>query len=176
MKWKNNQKKLILKQNNKFIILDIDGVLATSTQYYLKPTSKSWLKKFNVYPFDKKCVYVFNEILRETNAEIILSSDWRFHFNLEQLDEIFKLNNVIKSPINCTLDLSYYFENKNQISKIRQFEIKEYLKKNNIKSYVVIDDLDLSESFDKEFIRCAKENEGIKQSGIKEKIIKVLNK
>lgn len=40
--------------------------------------------------FDKKAVKILNQILEETNAEIIVSSDWRFHATLEELGDYYE--------------------------------------------------------------------------------------
>ncbi len=56
---------------NNIILLDIDGVLATEESAH-QPNHELF-----AYPFDKECVIVFNEVLKETDAEIVLSSDWR---------------------------------------------------------------------------------------------------
>ncbi len=139
-----------------FIFLDIDGVLATDECSY-KPNHELY-----AYPFHKDCVNIFNEILLETNAEIILTSDWRLMFqDLETLDLLFKHNGIIKSPIGVTGDLSS-----------RAKEIEAYIEVNEVSSFVIIDDMDLK-IFPDRFVRCNME-EGIKQVGIKEKIKAVL--
>ena len=161
--------------NKKTIFLDIDGVLATHTEF-MRSTRK-FRDKFELakelslpYPFNKKCVEVFNEILDETNAEIVLSSDWRIHWNLEELDKIFKFNDVKKSPIDITgkkyVSITNYAHN-------RVLEINEYKEKNDVGTFVVIDDMDLDLYFIDNFIK-TKNNEGIKQLGIKNKILKIL--
>ncbi len=125
----------------KTIFLDIDGVLATVKQYSLYTQSKSWLRKYNVYPFDKKCVKVFNDILEKTDAEIVISSDWRTEFTLEELQDIFTINGVIKTPVDVTPlhPTSMSWQEKN-----RAGEILKYAKENDITNWIAIDDLDLS--------------------------------
>jgi hypothetical protein len=141
----------------RFVFLDIDGVLATEECSY-KPNHELY-----AYPFDNECVNIFNEILSKTDAEIILTSDWRLMFqDLETLDLLFKHNGIIKSPISVTSDLSS-----------RAKEIETYINTNQINSFVIIDDMDLK-IFPDRFVRC-NINEGIKQDGIKEKITVVLN-
>jgi hypothetical protein len=112
----------------KVIFLDIDGVLATNKEFATNRTKFRekylWAKELRVpYGWNKGCVEVFNEILDATNSEIVISSDWRFHWDLDELDKIFKVNGVKKSPI---------------------------------------------------FGR-TKDSEGLKQTGLKDKIIKLLN-
>jgi hypothetical protein len=41
--------------------------------------------------FDTKSVKILNEILEETGAEIVVSSDWKLHATLEELGEYYEL-------------------------------------------------------------------------------------
>jgi hypothetical protein len=160
-------------KNKPIIFLDIDGVLATVKQYGLTHNSKSWIQDYNVYPFDKKCVETFNEILEKTNAEIVLSSDWRIHFKLEELTDIFTINGVIRTPVDITpfhpTSMSFYQKN-------RAGEILKYVEDNNVSKWIAIDDMNLHKWLYPNFFMCKSEWEGIKQSGLKQKIIKYLNK
>ncbi len=138
------------------IILDIDGVIATE-ECSQKPNHELF-----AYPFDKDCVAIFNEILLKTNAEIVLSSDWRLMYNNDiiLLDELFKHNGVIKSPRDVTPNFG----------RNREKEIASYLEKNidKINKFVILDDADLK-IFPNNFVRC-NIIEGIKGLGIKEKV------
>jgi len=109
-----------------FIFLDIDGVLATNQAPKI---SKSLWYNERAYPFNKHCVNILNQILEKTNAELILSSDWRRVFDLNELDKIFKFNKVVKSPIAIT---SVLFNRDN--------EIREYVMVNKLSKFVIIDD------------------------------------
>ena len=149
----------------KLIFLDIDGVLATE-ECSQKPHHKIF-----AYPFDAECVSVLNDILRETNAEIILSSDWRLMYNndLTILDELFKHNGVIKSPIDVTPSLR-----KGQYQ--RQAEIQNYINSNTekIKSFVILDDA-LITIFPENFVKCNL-TEGVKEKGLQERVVEILSK
>lgn len=166
----------------KIIFLDIDGVLATVHEFLM---DQKKFKKNNFvaehvnfpYPFNHGCVKVFNEILLLTNAEIVLSSDWRRYWTLEQLDLIFRFNGVIKSPKDVTVidpvSMSW-------LEKNRSNEIGKYLLNNrDIENWVAIDDLNM-----KEFMKLTNDDdkmfvtegiEGIKKTGLKEKIVSKLN-
>ena len=67
-------------------------------------------------------------------------------------------------------------------SKKRILEIEKYLELNSeIETWVAIDDLNMSPEYNQghgldNFVLTARSNEGIKQSGIKEKVIGFLNK
>ena len=122
----------------KTLFLDIDGVLATNKEYN-KNRHKFWNKfpefrELNVpYPYNPDCVRILNEILEETDADIVLSSDWKLHWNLEDMDKIFKLNSITKSPIAATGDHPIAF---NHLEKNRYNEIKVYIQNNDIENYV----------------------------------------
>ena len=134
-------------------------------------------KELNIsYPFDPKCVKVFNEILDETGADIVLSSDWKELFNLKDLDTIFKFNGVNKSPIDVTISELASFGNQ---TMNRAFQIGEYVMRKSITNYVVIDDLNVGKYMvitneENKFV-LTNDFEGIKQLGIKNKIINILN-
>jgi hypothetical protein len=166
----------------KTIFLDIDGVLATNKQYMMN-RKKFWdkndiAKDLKIpYPFDPKCVKIFNEILDSTGADIVLSSDWKLHFSLGDLDKIFKFNGVNKSPIDTTVNEDASMSNQ---TMNRAYQIGDYISKNDITNYVVIDDLNvgkyMSITNEEDKFVLTQNFEGIKQLGIKEKILNILNK
>lgn len=139
-------------KKKKIIFLDIDGVISTlyesmeiDNKIYWK--DNEWARKLNVhYPFNENCVTLLNEIIKETDAEIILSSDWRRHKTLEQLDIIFKNNGVIKSPIDITPNYRDHYSN---FEYARSIEIVHYIAENtiDINDIVVLDDLNLEMLF-----------------------------
>lgn len=164
----------------RIIFLDIDGVLATDNDY-----GRRMDNKWGAYMFDEKCVKVLNEILEVTGAEIILSSDWKTHYSLNEIREFFEFNGIYKGPIGYTkVSKTYTGDN---LEGGRSDEINDWIKQHNTKddlTYVVVDDLDLSIKYGnisgnyirgfENFVHCKRTREGIKQTGIKEKIIKKL--
>lgn len=160
----------------KTMFLDIDGVIAVGW-------TKTLLTKWGeIYRFDKKAVQTLNEILLETGAEIVLSSDWKRHYTLQQMREIFEWNGVIKLPIAFTINSPLYKEATTHelLAGARGLEIREYVERHALTNWVAIDDLRIhdtehSDFFDGHFIHCARSNEGAKQTNLKEKIIKILN-
>lgn len=160
----------------KCLILDIDGVIAVG---YTKLKVYDWSWGKTLYPFDKKAVAVLNDIILQTGAELVLSSDWRLNFTIDEIEFIFKWNGVIKTPIAFTMPSQYYGDG--FLEGGRAFEIKQYIEVHKPKVWLAIDDLDLmntghADFFKDNFIHCKRPNtEGIKQSGLKDKIIKKLN-
>jgi hypothetical protein len=191
----------------KVIFLDNDGVICLTNNWGGR--TKKWNKYIKLNPgqnslalapvevrfddFDKKAITILNQILEETGAEIIVSSDWKKHATLDELGDYYIEQGIIKRPIACTKkvdecllanDFKFHFDGKYE--QERCFEIKQYLADNtNITQWVAVDDLDLSKNsfipnnnewgLDN-FVRCIRMNEGIKQVNIKEKIISFLNK
>lgn len=162
---------------NQYIILDIDGVLATSYQF--NSNRKKWHPTFDCYRFDDKCVKVFNSILDNVSGvTIILSSDWKYHYSIEQMNDIFKWN-AVNAIVSDTTGSSWgvMFTSMKQLEECRAYEINKYVAEHNITNWIAIDDLDLSPWIGVEhFVRTPRVNEGIKQSGIKDKILNILNK
>ena len=171
--------------NNKItLFLDYDGVLATVNQFNLTPQSKSWLFGTyfggdGIYPFDKKCVKVLNEILSQFDCDIVVSSDWRLYNTIEQLQKIFEDNGVKGKIVGVTPN---YPTSMSWLEKNRAGEIMKYAKDNDIDKWLAIDDLCLFNHFgtqefaEDHFSMCNSEFEGIKQSGLIDKIINKLNK
>ena len=157
-----------------FIFLDIDGVLATTHQYYTN--RKKWHEMYDCYRFDEKCVKVFNEIIEKTDPVIILSSDWGKKYSVEVMNKIFKWNRVNTVVTDITPNLwGVKFKSTAQLEDCRADEILKYTHEHDIEHWVAIDDLDLSPWISEEhFVRTPRSNEGIKQSGVKNKILKLI--
>lgn len=137
--------------------------------------------------FDTKSIETLNQILDESEAEIVVSSDWRVHATLDELGEYYISQGIIKKPIGHTptslpKDLPYFFDayDKTELEQTRSYEILEWLKEHpEVTHWVAIDDLDMSiregEWGLTNFVHTPKKREGIKQTGIKDKILKFLS-
>lgn len=150
--------------------------------------------------FDKGAIKVLNEIIDKTGAEIVVSSDWQAFATIDELGDYYTLHGINKRPIDTThieegLDLSlfpsdYEWTRQFAIEQTRCLFIKRWIDSHpSITHWCAVDDLDLGEYFKprgwtpghsrewglKNFIHTPREREGIKQSGIKDKIIKMLN-
>jgi hypothetical protein len=198
----------------KVIFLDNDGVICLSSNWGSRhKKQKEWGKRklsmsissipveYRFDNFDRKAVKVLNEILEKTGAEIVVSSDWRLHANLEELGEYYTAQGIIKKPIGVTEIFHYknWLEEKriptdfdwyrtHDREQERHFEIKDWLNSNpQITHWVAIDDLHMGIHVEassygphdrdwglENFVWTPRNWEGIKQSGIKEKILKHL--
>jgi hypothetical protein len=200
----------------KIIFLDNDGVICLANNWgsRLKKQKKWGGKKLSMSNreipleyrfdnFDQKAVKVLNEILEETDAEIVISSDWRLQATLEELGDYYESQGIIKRPIGVT-DI-FHFTNWRDEGFVpdhedfdwsrteykeqeRHFEIMRYLGNYpSITHWVAIDDLHMgihvenswAGPFDRDwglenFVWTPQDLEGIKQSGKKEKILKYL--
>ena len=159
--------------SNPHIFLDIDDVLTTQFQYNQKPAK--WDKEYNRYHFDAKCVKVFNAIIEKTNPIIILSSDWKLHYTVEQMNRIFEINGVKAIITHYTpSSWGHEFTSMQQLEECRAYEINKYAKEHELTKWVAVDDLNLFPWIPDNFVRCTHSTEGIKQSGVKDKILKIL--
>lgn len=172
----------------KAIFLDNDGVMCLAQQW---GTRNKKIKKWRLQnpgsagyvndkgipawirmdSFDPKAVKALNAILEETGAEIVVSSDWKLHCTLAELQELFLKYGVSKAPISATPN--HVLKSLDELESTRVAEIKEWLSENpQVEKWVAVDDLDLSDL--ECFVRAKKQMQGIKESGIKEKILKLL--
>jgi hypothetical protein len=159
--------------DKKYILLDIDGVIATTAQYNSK--KKNWHPMYDCYRFDEKCVKIFNDIIEKTNPIIILSSDWKDHYTIAVMNEIFKWNGVNAEVSGITSSSwGVQFTSLQQLEECRSYEINKYATENQLTKWVAIDDLNLKLWIPENFVHCTRANEGIKQSGVKDKILKIL--
>lgn len=149
--------------------------------------------------FDEKAIKLLNSILEETGAEIVVSSDWRYYARLQELGDYYESQGMIKRPIGVTSKVESIdpilwktLRFRADLELERSIEINEYLNKNpEITHWVAVDDLDMSIKFlsnhynhrkDENikpgltnFVLTPKSDQGIKQSGVKEKILKFLS-
>ena len=149
--------------------------------------------------FDKKAMDVLNEILETTGAEIVVSSDWKAWASIEQMGEYYEMQGIIKKPIAYTKNLgqcsfqdtkSFIWSSTYDLEQSRYVEITQYLMDHpEITHWVSIDDLHMGRhvenskygAFDRDdwglenFVWTPRPSEGIKQSGVKEKILKYLS-
>ena len=147
--------------------------------------------------FDKKAIKILNEIIEQTGCDIVVSSDWRLHATLEELGDYYISQGIIKRPVDVTDIFKDLFPKewnafrfRAELELERSMEIGHWLENHpDITYWVSVDDLNMNSEFlskyfsdgesDKNpglsnFVLTPKSSEGIKQCGIKEKIIKFL--
>jgi len=188
----------------KVIFLDHDGVICLSDnwgsrfkkQKKVRTKLTQSVKELPVDArfdnFDKKAINVLNEILEQTGAEIVVSSDWKFWCSVKEMGDYYEKQGIIKRPIDFTTnmidgDKVTWFRNWD-LEGTRSVKIQEWLKEHpEVTHWVAIDDLDMGKTglhygmeFEHEwgldnFVLTPLNKEGIKQVGIKEKVLAFLN-
>jgi hypothetical protein len=192
----------------KVIFLDNDGVICLSNnwgsrhkkqtklgQRKLSMSASSIPVEYRFDNFDTKAIKVLNDILKQTGAEIVVSSDWRLFANLNELVEYYTAQGISKGPIGVTKKLgefdypdSFPWSRTWDLEQTRAIEIRQYLIDHpEITHWVAIDDLNMGAPYTdetwgemdrewglKNFVLTPRSREGIKQSGIKEKILEFL--
>ena len=197
----------------KILFLDNDGVICLSNNWGGRAVKWANFKRdnpdsgatFDNKPiqcrfddFDKGAVKVLNKILEETGAEIVVSSDWRLHANLEELGDYYESQGIIKRPIAVTDQFKDVFPKewnafrfRAELELERSMEIGHWLENHpEVTHWVAVDDLNMSPEFLSKyfsseeddsknpglsnFVLTPRSREGIKQSGVKEKVIKFL--
>ncbi len=187
----------------KVIFLDHDGVICLSGNWGSRfKKQKKERKKLSqdvmsmtvdarFDNFDKKAVKVLNEILGQTGAEIVVSSDWRVWCSVEEMGDYYESKGIIKRPIDFTgnnIDGDKVTWHRNwDLEGTRSIQIQDWLKEHpEVTHWVAIDDLNMAKTglhysmeFEHEwaldnFVHTPMNNEGIKQVGVKEKVLKFL--
>jgi hypothetical protein len=195
----------------KVIFLDNDGVICLSDNWgsrfkkqnkwggrKLSMSMSSIPIEYRFDNFDVKAVKILNEILEETDAEIVVSSDWQNFATLDELGEYYESQGIIKKPIGVTkeiggIDFKKYdkmpWNRDLDLEQHRSLEILEWLEAHTeVTHWVAVDDLHMGihvenswrGAYDREdwglenFVWTPRDNQGIKQSGIKDKILKFL--
>lgn len=186
----------------KVILLDNDGVICLHDQwgsrykkrrefYFENPEFEKSTEKDPVNivfdDFDEESIVILNEILTITDAEIVVSSDWKNYATLEELGDYYIQQGVLKRPIAVTRDFEEIIKDRPEAKKefggyyiyrdhYRYWETKDYILNNpDLESFVIIDDIPIE--LIEPVTNFVKTNEiiGIKEKGLKEKIIKILN-
>ena len=112
--------------------------------------------------FDKEAVKVLNEIIQQTDCEIVVSSDWKKWCPLDKMKEFYLSQGIIKAPIEYTPNL----KGKN-IFETRAFEIKDWLNTHKVDNWAAVDDLYLGDYLTN-FVWISRTDEGITQNKFKD--------
>jgi hypothetical protein len=178
----------------KVIFLDHDGVICLSNNWGGRFKKKGFDSNpetpmdIRMDSFDTKAIKVLNYIIEKTGCEIVVSSDWKRWGTLEQMQNMY-VKRGIKPPVALTPDLkectvhgnNFIWSKEWDLEQTRSIEIKQYLHDHpEITHWVAVDDLNMSDGEEwrnwglRNFVLTPKSYEGIKQCGIKEKILKFL--
>jgi len=191
----------------KVIFLDHDGVICLATEWggrhkkqrehgrKLSQSIESLPVEARFDNFNKKAIDILNEILEETNAEIVVSSDWKRWASVDEMGEYYESQGIKKKPIaftkkvmDCEIPENFVWSRTYDLEQSRSLEIKQYLQEHpEITHWVAVDDLNMGIAHTNgvwgdmvmdwgltNFVLTPKSIEGIKQSGIKEKVLEFL--
>jgi hypothetical protein len=148
----------------KIIFLDIDGVLALAGD----PSKRLNIREGLTTPYlwNVEACEIFTQLLNDTMAKIVLSSDWRKHFSLSDMREILFVNKI---PYDNLIGYTPYSKKYNhsttrqELGLYRSDEINMWVALHGLssKEWVAIDDLPLSGIPKENFVRCVDADKGI---------------
>jgi hypothetical protein len=133
----------------KIIFIDIDGPLAWGSWNDGKVTITGGVEDFQIpYPWDRADCEALQKICDETNAELVLSSDWKKHFTFNQMKRIFWHYGITARLIDITTHQDLWNKmSRTSIEHERALEVAKWARDNKITNWIAIDDLDLYHSF-----------------------------
>jgi hypothetical protein len=180
----------------KVLFLDHDGVICLASEWGSRFKNQEGLDS-HFDRFNDKAVDVLNEVIDETDCEIVVSSDWKYHSALETMQEIYRIRGIKKAPIDYTsqvLDNSdipegFTWIRHEDLEQTRSLEIKKWLREHpEVTAWCSVDDLHMGierlsygRKIERDwglsnFVWTPNSREGIKQTGVKEKIVDLLGK
>ena len=122
---------------NALIFLDLDGVIHTECyDYWLSFCGKPLTDEFGA-KFSPCCIRNLNYIIKQTEARIVIVSNWR-HFGLRRMKEMWEKRGLPGTVIGVTP----YLTDQTGSELDRGEEIVQWLQENNEANtpYVIIDD------------------------------------
>jgi hypothetical protein len=133
----------------KIIFIDVDGPLAWGTWNDGKVTISTGVEDFQIpYPWVKEDCDALQKICEETNAELVVSSDWKKHFTFNQLKRIFWHYGITARLIDITTHQDLWNKmSRPGLEHERALEVAKWAKDNKISNWIAIDDLDLYHTF-----------------------------
>lgn len=133
----------------KIIFIDVDGPLAWATWNEGKVTITGGVEDFQIpYPWVKEDCEALQKICTETNAELVISSDWKKHFTFNQLKRIFWHYGITARLIDITTHQDLWNKmSRSSLEHERALEVAKWAKDNKITNWIAIDDLDLYHAF-----------------------------
>jgi len=134
----------------KIIFIDIDGPLAWGTwkDGRVKITEGPNGKLEIPYPWVQEDCDALNNIIQKTDAQLVVSSDWRKHYGFNQLKAIFLHYGIANWNL---LDTTTNFNPSKKLSSSpvwdRACEIHNWVKCFKPKNWIAIDDMVLNHHF-----------------------------
>jgi hypothetical protein len=151
----------------KVLFLDHDGVICLQKQWGTRFSKQDkynlvksiWgvstdvaVKDMNLYDrfdnFDTECIDMLNQLILETDCQIVVSSDWRLLANVDEMGDYYESQGIIRRPIGFTYVASFedlkYHSRTYEREEVRSHEILQWLSEHpEVTQWVAIDDLDM---------------------------------
>jgi len=139
----------------KIIFIDVDGPLAWGTWGDGKvKINENTSNEFTIpYPWNKADCEALATICEKTNAELVLSSDWKMHFTLRQMSDVFIKYGIYAKLIDITTHMNttqmglWNKLSKPSLDFERASQIVKWVKDNKVSNWIAIDDLNLANEF-----------------------------
>lgn len=125
---------------NPIIFLDIDGVLNSqsyyeSDRYKEKETDNRF--DYDLEEIDERAVSYLSDLIKETNADIVVSSTWRNRYSVEEFQKLLEAKGLVGKVIGKTPRCGEDCIRGNEILKWMKTNIKDY---SDFNCYVILDD------------------------------------
>jgi len=133
----------------KIIFIDVDGPLAWATWGDGKVTISAGSGDFQIpYPWVKEDCEALQKICNETNAELVVSSDWKMHFSFLQLKQIFLHYGITARVLDITTHQNLWNKmSRTSLEHERALQIAKWAKDNKISNWISIDDMRLDQQY-----------------------------
>lgn len=134
----------------KIIFIDVDGPLAWgSWEDGPVKINENTSNQFTIpYAWDKADCEALAKICEATNAELVLSSDWKKHFTLKQMSDVFIEYGIYARLIDITTHQSLWMKMSRPSPEWeRAAQIVKWVKDNKISNWIAVDDLNLAKEF-----------------------------
>ncbi len=142
----------------KVIFLDFDGVL-NSAEY--RNSVDDYYSNF----IDERKLELLALLVREYNAEIVLTSQWRLHWNEGEVQEHPDGSRINKLFAKHGMKI---YSKTESFGNNRNLEVADWLARHEVENYVIFDDFDFfwSETNRAHFVRTNDAKDGLTDSGI----------
>ena len=163
----------------KVIFLDIDGPLAYSDEDSYPIVIQNGLSI--PYGFEQEDCDALRDIIAETGASIVLSSDWRLYYNVESMNTVLSYYGVPPVIIDYTDKQKAKLSSSGEMD--RAYQILRWVENHTVSNWVALDDFDLSYFFSNSGynnnlvqVRGANnEDQSVTLRSVKDKAIDILN-
>ena len=129
------------KKNSYCLDYNLPDVLAKKLNHPKIATLNAYLVNQVYYCFSKESIQLLKQLIEKYDAQIIITSSWRIVYSLEQLQAMFDI-----------FDLGKYVKSVTTLINPRTKAIQEFINENNVTSYIILDDFDMSNAFDYHFM------------------------